>query len=148
MFPRTARPIALLLALACGLAGARSQAASAPVYRVIVNPKNPLSEIDRGKLSDIFLKKSTHWPGGEIIRPVDLPSGSSARKSFTEEVHKRSVPAVKSYWQQLIFSGRDIPPPELETDTAVREYVLQHSGGVGYVSGSAELGNAKVISVR
>lgn len=148
MLLRIARPFALLLALLCGSAGAHSQAAGVPAYRVIVNPKNPLREIERGKLSDAFLKKATHWPDGEVIRPVDLPSGAGARKSFTAEVLRRSVPAVKSYWQQLIFSGRDIPPPELETDAAVRDFVLQHSGAVGYVSGSAELGKAKVISVR
>lgn len=148
MLLRTARSFAWLLALLCALASARSRAAHTPAYRVIVNPKNPLSELERDKLADMFLKKRSHWPDGENVRPVDLPSSSDARKSFSDEVLRRSVAAVKSYWQQLIFSGRDIPPPELESDIAVRDFVLSHPGGVGYVSGSAELGNAKVISVR
>ena len=61
---------------------------------------------------------------------------------------KRSVEAVKGYWQQRIFSGRDVPPPELETDDEVVRYVLKHEGAVGYVSGSADARRRKVVSVR
>ena len=37
------------------------------------------------------------------------------------------------YWQQRIFSGRDVPPPEFELDREVVEYVLKHAGAIGYV---------------
>jgi hypothetical protein len=62
-------------------------------------------------------------------------------------VLKRSVLVVKTYWQQRIFSGRGIPPPELDSDALVVEYVLKHRGAVGYVSGVCELGGAKVLTV-
>jgi hypothetical protein len=55
---------------------------------------------------------------------------------------------VKAYWQQLIFSGRDVPPPELESDDAVVAYVLAHRGSIGYVSGMAELKNARVLAIE
>ena len=140
--------IALCLALSCALVAARSRATNAPAYRVIVHPQNPLQEIPRAMLADAFLKKVTRWPDGQAIRPVDQPSSSNVRKSFTDDVLRRSVGAVKSYWQQLIFSGRDIPPPELESDAAVRDYVLRNRGAVGYVSGATELQAAKAIGVR
>jgi hypothetical protein len=60
----------------------------------------------------------------------------------------RSVTAVRSYWQQVIFAGRDVPPPELPGDARVLEYVRQHSGGVGYVSVTADTAGAKVLAVR
>jgi hypothetical protein len=60
----------------------------------------------------------------------------------------RPVAAVRSYWQQQIFSGRGIPPPELDGDQAVVKFVLQNEGAIGYVSGNAELGAAKVLAVR
>ena len=43
------------------------------------------------------------------------------------------------------FSGRDVPPPELESDEAVVNYVLEHRGAVGYVSGAAKVRGAKVV---
>jgi hypothetical protein len=58
------------------------------------------------------------------------------------------VQAVKSYWQQVIFSGRGVPPPELESDEAVIRYVLRFPGAVGYVSGTADVRGVKVLAVR
>jgi hypothetical protein len=62
-------------------------------------------------------------------------------------VLKRSVQAVKTYWQQRIFSGRGVPPPELESDDAVVRYVENNPGALGYISGTAALGKTKVLAV-
>ena len=55
---------------------------------------------------------------------------------------------MRSYWQQVIFSGRDVPPPELSGDGSVLEDVKIHAGAVGYVSGGASTAGAKVLAVR
>jgi ABC-type phosphate transport system substrate-binding protein len=128
--------------------GLLAEAAPELGYQLIIEPDNQNTTVDRSFLADAFLKKVTVWPNGEVVRPVDLASHSPARKRFTEDVLKRSVGAVKSYWQQRIFAGRDVPPPELETDEEVVTYVLKHQGAVGYVSGSADLRGAKAISLR
>jgi ABC-type phosphate transport system substrate-binding protein len=117
-------------------------------YRIVVHPNNPASTVERRMLEDAFLKKIKTWPGGETIRPVDLDSGSPTRQRFTEEVLRRPVAAVRAYWQQCIFSGRNVPPPELGSDDEVISYVMKYTGAVGYVSGNAALRGAKPISVR
>jgi hypothetical protein len=58
------------------------------------------------------------------------------------------VQAVRAYWQQLIFSGRGVPPVELESDEAVVAFVLKYPGAVGYVSGATNIGNAKALRVE
>ncbi len=128
--------------------GPLARADDAALFRVIVHPDNPARSIGRESLADAFLKTSTRWDDGETIRVVDQRAGSSVRKAFSESVLKRSVAAVRSYWQQRIFSGRDVPPPELDSDDAVIDYVLGHRGGVGYVSPAAKLREAKVLVVR
>jgi hypothetical protein len=137
----------LLLALADRHAGAQ-QSGSPPAYRVIVNAQNPLAWVDRRFLSQAMLKKVTHWDHGEPIRPVDLAPESVVRRRFSADVHNRSVAAVRSYWQQIIFSGRGVPPPELDSDDAAVRYVARHPGGVGYVSGTADVHVVKVLLVR
>jgi ABC-type phosphate transport system substrate-binding protein len=119
-----------------------------PPYQMIVNPSNRLASVDRSFLEDAYLKKITRWPNDEVIRPVDLGPGSPTRRAFSEAVVRRSVDAVKGYWQQRIFSGRDVPPPELDSDDDVVRYVLRYDGAVGYVSGTARLGAARVVTVR
>jgi hypothetical protein len=116
-------------------------------YQVIVHPNHASDTVDRLFLQDAFLKKVTLWPGGKVIRPADLLTNSPVRRQFTADVLKRSVEAVKSYWQQRIFSGRDVPPPELDTDDDVVKYVLKQEGAVGYVSGNANLNGARVLTV-
>jgi ABC-type phosphate transport system substrate-binding protein len=137
--------VTLLLAL-IPLATSAS-AAEPPAYRLIVHPKNPATSLDRIFLQDAFLKKQTRWPTGESIRPVDQSTSSGARKAFTRDVLGRSVSAVQAYWQQKIFSGRDVPPLEVYADDRVVAYVLAHDGAVGYVSGSAEVGAARIVGV-
>ena len=123
--------------------------AQAPVgYRVIVNPANPVTETERPFLMRAFLKKITRWPDGSLIRPVDQDLESPVRRAFTEDVLGRTVAAVRNGWEQAIFDGRDVPPPELDTDAAVVEYVLRTPGAIGYVSPQAALNGARVLRIE
>jgi ABC-type phosphate transport system substrate-binding protein len=117
-------------------------------FRVIVDPESSLTSAPRELIAEAFLKTSTRWPDGETIRPVDQRSESHARKAFSDSILKRSVAAVRSYWQQRIFSGRGVPPPELDSDDAVVRYVSEHRGAVGYVSAAARTGETKVVTVK
>ena len=64
------------------------------------------------------------------------------------QVLRRSPEAVRNYWQQRIFTGRGVPPPELASDEAVLAYVREHRGAVGYVSAAAETSSVKVLELR
>ena len=48
----------------------------------------------------------------------------------------RSVSAVRAYWQQQIFSGRNVPPVERPSDAEVLTFVKEHPNAIGYVSAS------------
>lgn len=117
-------------------------------YKVIVHPSNRTSAISKRDLARIFLKKTSRWPDGRTVRPVDLDAGSKVRQRFTSDILDRTVRGVRSYWYQTIFSGREVPPPELQSDAAVVVYVLRNEGAIGYVSASTPTGRAKVIEVR
>ncbi len=117
-------------------------------FRVIVNPENPMDAVDRRFLADAFFKKTTRWPDEEPIRPVDLAPAAAARRGFSEDVLKRSTSAVKSYWQQMVFSGHGVPPPELDSEAEVVKFVLKNRGAVGYVSPGANTASVKVLTVR
>ena len=119
-----------------------------PGYRLIVNPQNSVTSLDRKFVAEAFLKRTTTWPQGDSIRPVDQGSDSSARRRFSDDILSRSVAAVKNYWQQAIFSGRDVPPPELDSDEDVVRYVLRFPGAIGYVSGTGDIGQAHLVTVK
>ena len=133
--------IAVVLTLASANVWAQSRS-----YKVIVNPSNPVSSISREELSRIFLKKTTKFSDGRSASPVDLPVSSSTRESFSKEVHGKPASAVDAYWQQLIFSGRDVPPAQKSESGAI-EFMRSNENGIGYVSAGADTAGVKVISV-
>ena len=59
-----------------------------------------------------------------------------------------SVAAVKLYWQQAVFSGRDVPPPELDSEQEVVRFVLRNPGAIGYVSDGADIGAARALPLK
>ena len=121
------------LALGTPPLGAQSE----PAYRVVVNAANPVSTLTREQLSRLFLKKVTSWQNGRAVQIVDQQEESEVRKQFTREIHGRQVTSVKSYWQQMIFSGRDVPPPEKASDAEVLAFVAANPNAIGYVSAAA-----------
>jgi ABC-type phosphate transport system substrate-binding protein len=128
--------------------GPESEAHGRSTFKVIVHPDNNVGSVPRGFLSDAFLRNVSKWGNGRKMLPVDLRADSTVRERFSDRVHRRSVLAIKRYWQQRIFSGSGVPPPELDSDEAVLRYVLQHPGALGYVSADAAIGKARTLEVR
>lgn len=120
---------------------------AAQEYKIIVNIKNPVDSLTKKQACDIFLKKVKTWEHGPNILVVDLIEASSVRATFSKDIHGRSVAAVKSYWNQKIYSGRGVPPPEKASEKEVLEYVQADSGAIGYVSGTAAIEKVKVLKI-
>lgn len=118
-----------------------------PSYKVIVHLSNPISSMTKELASKLFLKKVSKWDNGHPVLPVDLTEASSVRERLSKELHGKSVAAIKGYWQQKIFSGRDIPPLEKGSDAEVLSYVRANPDAIGYVSGNATAENVKVVKI-
>jgi ABC-type phosphate transport system substrate-binding protein len=130
------------------LATAISAFAVAGDFKVIVNTANSSTKISKSDLNALFLKKMAKWSDGTPSAPINQSKKSPVRDIFTTTVHGKSVAAIDSYWQQQIFSGRDVPPPEKSSDAEVVAYVKANSGAVGYVTGAAPTAGVKVLSVE
>lgn len=133
------------LLIASGLTGVRAETQP---FLVVVNADNILTEISAEDLSKIFLGKTDEWDDGTAVEPVDLVADAPARSAFTKLVHGRSVSEVKTFWQRQIFSGRDVPPYEADSEEEVLKFVGSSTGSVGYVSAEAELpAGIKVLTI-
>lgn len=138
--------VLFVVALWLGVAPHDSRA-DGDAFVVIVHPDTEAKGLDRGFLRDAFLKKATTW-GGVTVRPIDLSSRFAVRERFTRDVIRKSPSQLRSYWNQQIFSGKGVPPPEVDTPAAVVRYVIATKGAIGYVPAGTETGSAKVIEVR
>jgi hypothetical protein len=146
--PRLGALHAVIVAGTAWLGVVVASAAGSDGYKVIVHPDNPVAAIDRQFLREAYLRKSSDWTGGAAIRPIDLAGRHAVRGRFVQEVLKKSPSQLKSYWNQRIFSGKGVPPPEADSPAGVIAHVLAHKGGVGYVPIDTDTGGAKVVKVH
>ena len=138
----------------CVLAIALVGIASGPIagddggFKLIVHPDNPYDSVDRDFVRDAYLKKATEWNDGEVIHPIDLAPRFRARDKFNENVIRKTASQLRTYWNQQIFSGKGVPPPEAESTADVIAYVVANRGAIGYIPADVDPGRAKVIRIR
>ena len=134
----------VLLGVSAGRIGAEDAAA----YRVIVHPSNPTTQLTRLRVGEMFLRKQTRWPDGRPVAVVELPTKSTVRQRFTQEMYGKTVMAVSAYWQQMIFSGKGIPPPEKATDAEIVAFVRDTPNGIGYVGAGADVSGVRILVIE
>jgi len=116
--------------------------------KIIANDNVDITSVSKDQLSRLFLKKTTKWDNGVKVTPVDLAGDSEVRQNFTQNIHKKSISAINAYWQKKIFTGKGVPPVELQNDKEVIEFVSSTPGAIGYVSASASLNGVKTLSIK
>jgi len=136
---RLLRPVLAGLVFLLALVAGAPRPAAAADFVVVVNAANAQTALPAAEVSNMFLQKTHKWESGERVRAVDLPEASPARESFSRAIHGRPTAAVKAYWQRMIFSGIDTPPPEKPTPADVLAYVKANPGAIGYVPAGTPL---------
>jgi ABC-type phosphate transport system substrate-binding protein len=116
-------------------------------FQVIANADLHLSELDRETLRDIYLEKVTDLDG-HVVHPIQLTSKLPAGERFVREVIRKSPAQLKSYWNQQIFSGKGVPPPEADSAAAAITYVVEHPGAISYIPSNVDPGAARVVRLK
>ena len=132
-----------ILILTATLMGATAHAAT---FKLIVNNGVGVSSLTKKAASDLFMKKTAKWQNGSAVVPIDQAAG--VREDFSRAIHGKSAAAVKSYWNQMVFSGRDVPPVEKTSDAEVIEFVRSTRGAIGYVSTAVAADGVRVIELE
>lgn len=126
----------------------RRAAAQDPAFKIIVHPDNPAAAVDAARLRDAYLKKTAEWNDGRAIRAIDLSPRHGVRELFGRRVLKKTPTQLRYYWNRQVFSGKGVPPTQVDSPKAAVEYVMSHPGAVAYVPIDVDPGEAKVIALR
>ncbi len=119
--------------------------ASENAVQVIVHPDLNADDISIDDLRNIFLRRKTLWPNGVQISPMAQHPNSPARHYFDKHIFNRSPMALRAYWNQQIFSGRQLPPPERLNDKEVIDFVSATPGAIGYILMITDPGTTHVV---
>jgi len=140
--------VALLGAVLLNLGPPTHAAEKVAGFRIIVHASNPTTSLSVSEVSQFFLKRTTRWSSGGPVQPVDLPTSSALRESFSKRVLGRGAVAVEAYWNKQIFSGQATPPVVKSSERDVLAYVKDNAGAIGYVGTDTPLeSGVKVVSL-
>ncbi len=136
----------LLMTLASVVPGFGPDAAVAADLVIIANPGVAETAIDSRDLQRIYLGKQTQWQDDTSIVPVMLKSGP-LHDVFIEDFVDRSVQRFVTYWRQMVFTGKGIPPKSFVQESELVAYVASTPGSVGFASAAANVSGVKVLSL-
>jgi len=119
----------------------------APAFKVVTHSSASFDSMNAKDLRSIFLKRKSRLPDGKRAIPVDLKLDTEVRQAFCKQILEKNPAQVESYWNGQVFSGKASPPPELQTDQEVLQFVRTNPGAIGYVAATTSVEGAKVIQV-
>ena len=132
---------ACTLTLVCGARAAIADAVA------VVSSKSVITSLSKVEMADIFLGKSSHFPGGVTAVPIDLQEGSSTRDDFYKRLTGKSAAQLKTYWTKIIFTGRGEPPREASSSAVMKRLLLENSSAIGYLEANLVDASLRVVAV-
>jgi ABC-type phosphate transport system substrate-binding protein len=100
---------------------------------IVVSADNPVREIPRLHLADIYLGRTSRFPDDQPALPIDQEPDSPVRERFYQTFLGRSHAEVKAHWSKIIFTGRGRPPRDVPTGADVKRAVAGDAKAIGYI---------------
>ena len=112
---------------------------------VVVNKLNPIDNLSLTNVVDIYTGRYMAFPNGISAEPVDLPNESGDKENFYLQSTGLSLAKINSYWARLKFTGRYLPPIQLDTAEIAINYVQRNPNAVAYVDERFVTNKVKVV---
>lgn len=112
---------------------------------VIVHPSNDAS-LDKKTIVKLYMGKKSKFTNGRIALTLNAAVGSAIRDEFNNKVIGRSSQKVNAYWAKLVFTGKGIPPKEVNSDAETIETVAANADAIGYIDAASVTDSVKVIA--
>ena len=139
MFRRHIAPLLIALAIAAGPRSSGAQTA------VIVHRTSAFNNFSAENLRRVFLGKTTVAENGQPLVLVEL---TSIRGRFTKSLLGLSADEFHRRWVGMVFRGDALGfPLELTDAAAVKKFVAEHPGAVGYIPASEMDDTVKTLRV-
>ena len=134
--------------LALGLATAGRAEDKADHLAVIVGKGNPLESATFAELQKYFRAEKTKGSDGNKIAIVMLAAGQPERGAALREIYKMTEGEYNKYFLQATFTGTVAAAPKaLPSAAAVKKFVAETPGAIGYLPGSEVDDSVKVVKV-
>ncbi|KIN12604.1 hypothetical protein SU60_01940 [Vibrio mytili] len=100
---------------------------------VIVNKDNPIDQLTKHQVVDLFMGRTPYFPTGGAVMKLDAPSSSDVRREFYQSLVSMSLSEVNAYWARLMFSGRATPPMQVPQEQDIVQLVSGNANAIAYI---------------
>ncbi|NIC07647.1 phosphate ABC transporter substrate-binding protein [Halomonas sp. DX6] len=101
---------------------------------MVVSIHNPLATLTRSELVDIYLGRTSRFPNGQPVTPLDQSESLPIYATFYREYLGHTPTQIKMHWSRLIFTGRGQPPRSLADPQAMADFVAEQANAIGYMN--------------
>ncbi|VAW80681.1 hypothetical protein MNBD_GAMMA13-345 [hydrothermal vent metagenome] len=112
---------------------------------VIAHPDNPEPALTLKQVKRIYLAKSKTFPHGGVVHRADQESNTPAYQEFIGRVLGLKEKRLNAYWSKMTFTGRGARPEVVGNDADVKQWVLEHPKGLGYINADQVDDQVKVL---
>ena len=123
------------------------EAQNADPLVVVVHKDNPVEQLSRSELIDLFMGKYVAFPDDSKAIPVELEGDHAIKVAFYGKLVGMSLSRVNAYWSRLRFTGRKraavFQPDEIE----LVDYIITNKQAIGYIPQSLITKNLKVVYI-
>jgi hypothetical protein len=125
--------------VACAVAGLFVAAAAARAVEpplpltIVVNEHVAPKAINKEDLRNLYLGKTSFWPGNVKVVAYDRPVERGAGQAFYRDVLKMVPARFRHHWQSRQLSGQGAAPEALAAADDVIAHVAATAGAIAYL---------------
>src|ERR1041385_4053831 len=134
-----------LTALGCGVCFAQDKSDQ---LAIIVNKSSKLEDVSIGDLQKYFKAEKTKTPDGVKVVIVMLDVGRPERDAALKNIYKMSDTEYNDFFVSATFTGAvQAAPKTLPSAAAMKKYVADTAGAIGYIRASEADDSVKVLKI-
>jgi len=116
---------------------------------IVVDRKNPASNITMRELHEIFLGDRRWWSHDRRVKLIGMQPGTPERETILHTVYKMDDRALSHYFFFEIYRGAPITlPTALASPSEVKRSVAAKPGAIGYLRASDVDSSVKVLRIN
>lgn len=115
---------------------------------VIVNPRNPETDVRFSEVEHIFKQEKQHWKAGERIYLILQESGTAEKDIVLRRVYRMTDVELKQFWLGKLFRGEIASFPRVApSNAAVKRIVAWAPNALGFIDASGVDASVKVLRI-
>lgn len=125
-------------------------ASSVEDVTIIVNKNNPIAQMKKIDLKNIYLGITRNFPikDGSVAKVIDYKSENDFAMKFHQDITNKNRDELRKHWAEMVFTGKSKEPIFLTDDQAVIEMVKNDEDAIGYVHSSVAMNTVGVKKIN